>query len=104
MEKQQVLHKGQVARGYLRAGTQILVQRGRLFIQYTPHYMGACLPAQTQVLLEGELELTVEAGWLSLTGDGVEILIIDPVPARCWILKIQELLPGFKGLKAYKKS
>jgi hypothetical protein len=80
MKKQQVLYKGQVLRGYLRAGTQILVQRGKLHIQYTPHYMGEYLLQQTRVLLEGEFEFIEEAGWVCLTGDA-EFLIMDAPPA-----------------------
>ena len=80
MKKQQVLHKGQVLRGYLRAGTQILVQRGELHIQYTPHYMGEYLLPQTRVLPEGEFEFIEEAGWVSLAGD-TEFFIMDAPPA-----------------------
>ncbi|MCX7204494.1 MAG: hypothetical protein NT086_00650 [Proteobacteria bacterium] len=93
--KKQVLRKGQVVRGYLRAGTQILVQRGKLHLQYTPHYMGELLLPQTRVLLEGEFELIEEAGWVSLAGDGVEIHIIDTSSVRRWAWKIQALLAGF---------
>ncbi|MEJ2794088.1 hypothetical protein WAE56_11770 [Iodobacter sp. LRB] len=94
MEKQ-VLRKGQVLRGYLRAGTQILVLRGKLHLQYAPHYMGECLLPQTRVLLEGECELIEEAGWVSLAGDEAEIHIIDTSPVRRWVWKIQGLLAGF---------
>jgi hypothetical protein len=95
MEKRQILRKGQVVRGYLRAGTQILVQRGKLHLQYTPHYMGELLLPQARVLLEGEFELIVDAGWVSLAGDGVEWLMIDTPPMRRWAWKIQALLAGF---------
>jgi hypothetical protein len=98
MEKQ-VLRKGQVVRGYLRAGTQILVQRGKLHLQYTPHYMGECLRPQSRVLLEGEFELIAEAGWVSLAGDGAEWLMIATPPTRRWAWKIQALWAGFKLIK-----
>ncbi|NHQ87775.1 hypothetical protein HA050_16805 [Iodobacter sp. HSC-16F04] len=95
MEKRQVLRKGQVLRGYLRAGTQIMVLQGKLHLQYSPHYMGECLLTQTRVLLEGEFELIDEAGWVSLAGDGAEIHLIDTSPVRRWAWKIQGLLAGF---------
>ncbi|MGL4603646.1 MAG: hypothetical protein ACRCU9_05830 [Iodobacter sp.] len=94
MKKQRVLHKGQVLRGYLRAGTQILVQGGRLHIQYTPHYMGEYLLQQTRVLPEGEFEFIEEAGWVCLTGDGAEFLIMDAPPAGL-SLACRDLMHGF---------
>ncbi|STQ89767.1 hypothetical protein [Iodobacter fluviatilis] len=95
MEKRQVLRKGQVLRGYFRAGTRIIVLRGKLHLQYAPHYMGECLLQQTQVLFEGECELIEEAGRVSLAGDEAEIHIIDTSPVRRWAWKIQALLAGF---------
>lgn len=79
MKKQQVLHKGQVLRGYLRAGTQILVQRGTLHIQYAADDLGASLWAPSEILSEGEIKPLAQ-GWVCLSGDA-EILIMDAAPA-----------------------
>jgi hypothetical protein len=88
---QHVLHKGQVVRGYLRAGAQILVQKGKLHLHYAPHSMGECLFSQTRVLLEGEVEYIEEAAWLSLTGDGAQVLIIDTHALQHRVWKLQAL-------------
>ncbi|MDW5415191.1 MULTISPECIES: hypothetical protein [unclassified Iodobacter] len=89
MEKQ-LLRKGQMLRGYLRAGTQIVVQHGKLHLQLTSHYLGELLLPQTVMLAEGEAFLIEEAGWVSCTGDSVFIIYTPPLLIKRWTWKIQQ--------------
>ncbi len=89
MEKQ-LLRKGQIVRGYIKAGTQIVVQQGKLHLQLTPHYLGELLLPQTVVLVEGEAFLIEEAGWVSCTGDSAFMIFTPPLLIKRWAWKIQQ--------------
>jgi hypothetical protein len=91
MEKQ-LLRKGQIVRGYIKAGTQIVVQQGKLHLQLTPHYLGELLLPQTVILKEGEAFLIEEAGWVSGVGRGecVFMILTPPLLIKRWAWKIQQ--------------